>query len=118
MLRVMNKPDEKEPKKLPAREEPEASAADSPTHMDDDDVGLPKLDQACVVYMGGEAGPFRCDRCVYWEGPDKCHIVSGHIDPDGCCNLFVRPEGAPKTEDEPHEGEEAEAPEAEPNVED
>lgn len=41
-----------------------------------------------VVYMGSEAGPFRCDRCEYYVDPEACSKVSGYIDPGGCCNLF------------------------------
>lgn len=39
-------------------------------------------------YMGPEAGPFECQHCTHFEGPNACAIVQGKIDPAGCCNLF------------------------------
>jgi len=64
-------------------------AQDSPTTTDQDDLGLPKLDPANAVYMGAEYGPFKCANCIYFEGKGACHLVSGDIEPDGCCNLFT-----------------------------
>lgn len=87
---------------------------DSPTALDDDEMGLPKLDQSVVVYMGPEQGPFQCSNCVYWEGPKTCHIVSGDLDPAGCCDLFTKGKPSAKSEEpEPGEGPEGAEPEPE-----
>ncbi len=41
-----------------------------------------------VTYMGPEEGPFLCAHCEYFKGPNGCKKVAGHIDPNGCCNLY------------------------------
>lgn len=43
---------------------------------------------AIACYMGPEDGPFQCGRCVHFIESGECEIVSGPIDPGGCCNLF------------------------------
>lgn len=52
-----------------------------------------KSSQAAVVYMTGDRGPFRCNHCEYFSTPASCKLVSGTIDPKGCCNLY-RPESS------------------------
>lgn len=39
--------------------------------------------------MPPEAGPFECEHCHYFQQPNKCELVQGGIDPEGCCNLFT-----------------------------
>jgi hypothetical protein len=51
--------------------------------------GPDKLEQAKVVYLTPDQGPFACGNCVYWEEPNACALVSGFIDPGGMCNLFT-----------------------------
>lgn len=51
--------------------------------------------------MGPEQGPFECERCLHWQDPNACQIVSGDIDPHGCCNLFAKnPSSSEENEDE------------------
>jgi hypothetical protein len=57
--------------------------------------GKPKFDiqkvtQPVSGYMGPEMGPFECEHCHHFEDPGSCNIVSGAIDPHGCCNLFEK----------------------------
>lgn len=49
---------------------------------------LQKVDPDISGYMSSDKGPFECQRCVHFEGPASCGVVSGPIDPRGCCNLF------------------------------
>ena len=49
---------------------------------------MSKVSQKSVVYMRGDEGPFRCDHCEYFGSPSSCRVVSGTIDPKGCCNLY------------------------------
>jgi hypothetical protein len=46
------------------------------------------VDQAIVVYMESEYGPFECQRCVHFVGPNSCAVVAGQIDPKGLCRIF------------------------------
>ena len=86
MLKVVVKPekDAEKPFEKDRDEKPVVSDADD----DRDEGALPKLNQECVVYLGSKFGPFRCDRCLYFDGPEGCALVGGEIDPGGCCNLF------------------------------
>lgn len=47
------------------------------------------VDPSVAMYMGGEYGPFRCDNCAHFMGPSACEVVTGQIDPSGCCNIFT-----------------------------
>lgn len=38
-------------------------------------------------------GPFRCDRCVWFNKPNSCALVTGSINPGGCCNGWQRESG-------------------------
>src|SRR6266496_4208726 len=92
MLRIAITPVQAKPSPVeekPKEEQVTGEGQDSPTEIDDDEVGLPKLEQAATGYLGPEHGPFECEHCIYFEQPRACHIVSGDIDPHGCCNLFV-----------------------------
>ncbi len=58
------------------------------------------------VYMGGKAGPFRCDHCEYYVGANACnnrqiirlasqrsfgltmHGALARVDPGGCSDYF------------------------------
>lgn len=48
-------------------------------------------------YFGAEDNPFIdegmvCENCVFFRAPDGCYIVTGKIDPEGLCKLWVIPE--------------------------
>ena len=48
-------------------------------------------------YFRGEDNPFIdegiiCENCVYFEGPGGCQIVSGSIDSEGLCKLWIIPQ--------------------------
>ncbi len=45
-------------------------------------------DKPTVLYMGSEFGPFECQHCEYFHSPSSCELVSGTIDPKGCCSLY------------------------------
>jgi hypothetical protein len=70
------------------------------------------VDQAIVVYMEGEYGPFECQRCVHFVGPNSCAVVAGQIDPKGLCRIFEPSNSSPT--DAPVEEEVPVAPEVEP----
>lgn len=47
-------------------------------------------------YAPGEANPFlaqglHCSNCFFFEGPRACEVVSGDIDPNGVCKLWIIP---------------------------
>lgn len=63
---------------------PDTAEGDQETHSSGGGV----LDQSVVVYMTSDYGPFECQRCVHWVEPNACQVVSGEIDPKGCCNVF------------------------------
>ncbi len=52
-----------------------------------------KTSKAASVYMEGDQGPFKCSHCKEFEAPNGCEIVEGLIDPEGCCNLYVKKGG-------------------------
>lgn len=93
----------------PPTPEPEGDEGDNPTPTPSQ-----KVDQGVVVYMDGSYGPFRCDHCSYFAGPNSCSVVDGTIDPAGKCNLYNPPdqgtdeEAGEATPDD--EGAEAQAP--------
>jgi len=65
-----------------------------------------KVGQDVVHYLGSESGPFECQSCVFFQGPNGCSIVDGDIDPQGVCNLFTSASGdqeAPPDEESPVE---------------
>jgi hypothetical protein len=48
-------------------------------------------------YAPGELNPFKkegliCGHCVFFEGGGGCELVSGKIDPNGICKLWIIPE--------------------------
>lgn len=48
-------------------------------------------------YAPADANPFKeqgmiCANCVFYEGGQRCHIVSGTIEPNAICKLWVIPE--------------------------
>lgn len=63
-------------------------------------------DDPKVVYMPPSKGPFRCGGCEYFLEPHACSKVFGHIDANGCCNLF---EPADESSDDVGESTSAEA---------
>src|SRR6266850_7762166 len=58
---------------------PMSDSEDSPLAQDD-----PGVD-----YMQPDQGPFKCGNCSHFQDPNSCEIVSGNIEPEGCCNLFA-----------------------------
>ena len=47
-------------------------------------------------YLGSEDNPFIdegiiCENCIFWEQSGQCQIVSGRIDPEGLCKLWIIP---------------------------
>lgn len=75
----------------------QSQASGNPAEEGDDpgmnDSPGKKIDQSIVVYMTSDMGPFRCDNCVNWVDPNQCAVVTGVIDPAGCCNVFEAPQG-------------------------
>ena len=47
-------------------------------------------------YAPGDGNPFKpelmCAKCVFFEGGLACEVVSGEIDPEGICKLWIIPE--------------------------
>lgn len=54
-------------------------------------AGGGEVDKDTAGYLGPEDGPFMCKNCTYYgrQADNTCAIVAGHIDPEGCCNLFT-----------------------------
>ena len=50
---------------------------------------LIKLTKVAAGYQPPEKGPFECEHCIYFHAPGSCEIVTGSIDPDGCCNNYT-----------------------------
>lgn len=48
-----------------------------------------KLTKVISGYLPPEEGPFECENCHYFSKPNKCELVEGNIDPEGCCNLYT-----------------------------
>jgi hypothetical protein len=45
-------------------------------------------------YIAGKDNAFkdkglRCDACSFWQEPNGCEIVSGNIEPDAVCKLWI-----------------------------
>ena len=90
------------PQEAPDEQPTEDAGGDTETSIDQDDVGLPKLDPSLAGYLPPEMGPFRCGGCVYFEEEGHCALVSGDIKADGCCNLYT-PGTNPNKEESPEE---------------
>lgn len=91
---------------------PDAMAAPPeamPTEPEGDEGGF--IDPESARYFGPES---RCAGCIHFMGPNACEIVSGPIDPQGVCMLFLAggaptdmpptdamPTGAPEEAPEP-----------------
>lgn len=101
---------------------PEPVPQDDPTAQepkDDSPKPKPRYDAQKVSlkvsgYMGPDQGPFECQGCEHWEdqGDGKsgsCEIVSGSIDPHGCCNLFEKGVSQDDDQDAPEGSSEEEA---------
>jgi len=39
--------------------------------------------------MGADKAPFKCGACEHFNGADRCELVAGTIEAEGCCNLFA-----------------------------
>jgi hypothetical protein len=61
-----------------------ASAASSGQRFAQD-----KIAPAQVQYQPTPKDGLRCDKCVNWEAPNACKIVSGTIAPEGWCIAFA-----------------------------
>ena len=118
MLRIMmhpvsgQGPQPPDPTQPPSQDPTEQ--ADSPIAEHGDSV-TPKpgqTSQQIAGYMGPERGPFECEHCIHFGEPNSCDIVSGHIEPEVCCNLFEPdPNRRPKGDDDEDEDDQQEAPE-------
>src|SRR5690242_9024284 len=87
MLRIM--PNGGLPTMPPTQPDQPASPSDQPTDQPIKKTSADRVDPSIAGYMGPEMGPFMCSRCDFFAEPNACHIVSGPIAPDGCCNLFT-----------------------------
>jgi hypothetical protein len=76
----------------------------SPTHLssratpaatDADEKVEDKSTKIEAGYLGPEHGPFRCGGCYFFHDVEGgyCYQVAGHIDADGCCNLYRQAKG-------------------------
>ena len=50
----------------------------------------------CFDYFGSEDNPFIdegmvCGNCIFWEQSGQCQIVTGRIDMQGLCKLWIIP---------------------------
>lgn len=97
MLRVMMPgssptppPDSADQPDLPQETPPEPDQDDQPNPLGGK-FDAEKVSPEISGYMGPELGPFTCSNCSFFNTQDNasCHIVSGPIDPNGCCNLFT-----------------------------
>jgi len=52
-----------------------------------------KIAPAAVQYQPTPKDGQRCDKCVNWEAPAGCKIVSGKIAPEGWCVAYAPKEG-------------------------
>lgn len=103
-------PAEEQAEETPEMQEEDVEQLDESTDSDGN------LSPVTAGYMGPEDGPFMCKNCIYFahKAPNTCHIVAGHIEAEGCCNLYTpkeeetQPEdvGAPATEVTPDESQE------------
>lgn len=48
-----------------------------------------KLAPKMVSYQPTPKGSLRCDKCVQWQPPAACKVVSGTISPSGWCTLYA-----------------------------
>jgi hypothetical protein len=72
---------------------PPPDVVDDPTTMGDnpgEGGSDSQVDPGIAGYMGPEEGPFECQHCKFFVDPGSCKLVSGPIDPEGCCNLFTK----------------------------
>ncbi len=49
-----------------------------------------KVAPADVGYQPFSKGALKCTTCTQWQGPDACKVVSGKIDPNGWCSIYVK----------------------------
>lgn len=48
------------------------------------------------VYQPAKEGPFRCDHCEYYVGPERCRkpeivaLRQGMVEPGACCDYFEK----------------------------
>lgn len=78
---------------------PDAGSPDAPPEPKKSKLSIDLVDPDVAGYMGSELGPFECGRCEFWKDPNACAIVSGPIDPRGCCNLFTPTDHGDETVD-------------------
>lgn len=52
-----------------------------------------KIDQKLVQYQDQPKDGNECDKCVNWQPPNACKIVTGNINPHGWCVAFAPKEG-------------------------
>lgn len=58
------------------------------------------IDPQTARYFGPES---RCEGCIHFDGKGACEVVSGPIDPQGICMLYLADsqEPAPEPTDQP-----------------
>jgi HK97 family phage prohead protease len=97
---------------LATQDEKEMEIEDEPVGMSEHQLALyeayeeivsinGQFDQSSMAngahYASADANPFKeqgmiCANCVFYEGGQRCHIVSGTIEPNAICKLWVIPE--------------------------
>jgi hypothetical protein len=82
------------PTDMPAAPDAQGTPDAPPDMPDQEDAGAAgggEVDKDTAGYLGPEDGPFMCKNCTYYgrQAEGTCAIVAGHIDPEGCCNLFT-----------------------------
>ena len=53
-----------------------------------------KLTKMVAKYQDHPNGQQRCEICLQFEPPDKCHLVEGEISPYGWCQFFAAKDNA------------------------
>jgi hypothetical protein len=49
-----------------------------------------KVGPGDVGYQPTPKGSAKCSNCTQWQGPDACKVVSGKINPNGWCSIYVK----------------------------
>lgn len=77
------------PPPLPVDPTDDADPDLDPDHDGDIDMKGGMVPQQNAGYMGPENGPFECQNCGFFNEPNSCEVVTGSIDPKGCCNNYT-----------------------------
>lgn len=116
-----------------AAPDPAMSGPNDPSNVGEDQMatGVPtprqpksmfqadKIPQNYAGYQGPEKGPFKCANCDFFDPQGStCHVVSGQIDPEGCCNNFLSKNELPDDDADGDDNESAESPDEEAEEQD